>query len=232
MHQKTSALIRVFVLPFFLFVFNGPVHAVVIPLDSSVASGLFSSSTNGQSLENALNTHVFNPLNTTIEFGATDGGTSAVDHMQFEGPGLVFVTGFGFVVRFDNAVSNVRVRFSNFKDDASPALRAFDSHVDYTRSASAFNQHAQGNPVFFPPTSSILDLDSGILPAGNDDFLDLNVSDPSGGILAVLVSSNRFLTNVVEIEYELAAESVPAPGAVGLLGLGLIAVSAFRRPRA
>ena len=64
-----------------------------------------------------MNTEVFHPLGMEIEFGAVDGGTSAVDSMVFEGPALTVITGSGFIVRFNTPVDEVRVRFSSFKDD-------------------------------------------------------------------------------------------------------------------
>lgn len=221
--------------------FSVSAHAVIIEFSSATMrapNGPIAGNSTGQNLENAINNLILGPQGLgSIEFGATDGGTTAVDSMNFEGPGgpgtfggLTVITGFGFIYRFDTPVSNVRVRFSNFKDDEIRRVHAFDKDVSYVREDPnvANNQHVLGNPINFPDLSEAIQFEEGVLPGGNTDFLDLSVS---GNIHSILVRSNKFLWTLREIEFQTSSTAVPAPGALGLLAVGIAGIGFSRRKR-
>ncbi|NKB22690.1 MAG: hypothetical protein GKS01_19550 [Alphaproteobacteria bacterium] len=207
----------------------GSAKAVVIQFTSAAMVPFVGGST-GQTLENQMNSLILNPQGVGVEFGATDGGTSAVDHMQFEGPaatgGLVVISGFGAIIRFDTAVSNVRVQFSNHKDDGVRTVYAFDQDVDFTRSTTAFNQHSQGNPLGIPDTNLAIDMATGTLPSGSTGLMDLTVS---GSISALWLDTNFFLTSLREIEFDTAQAS--EPGSIAIFGLAVFGLGVARRQK-
>lgn len=217
--------------------FSFSANAVVIEFTSTVMrapNGPVGNVT-GQTLENQINSQFLAPQGLgSIEFGATDGGTSAVDSMTFEGPGgpgtfggLTVITGFGFIYRFDSAVSDVRVRFTNYKDDEIRRVYAFDKDVSYVREDPnvANNQHILGNPLAFPDLNDAIDFQEATLPAGGTDILDLTVN---GNISSILVRSNKFLWTLREIEFN-TVTAVHAPGALATLTLGVAGLAFFRR---
>lgn len=206
----------------------GQAHAAVISLSSSALIPPIASGSTAQVLENELNTHVFSPLGMDFEFAAPTGGGTAVDDAAFEGPGLTVIGGSGFILRFGTAVSEVRLRVNNFKDDFNRSLAAFDFAADYVRSTTNFSQSANGNVTANPDAGLAIDFVTATLPSGNSDFLDLIVSGASN-IFAIQARSDKFLWNVTEIEVTTSSVNpIPVPAALplflsGLLGLGIMA---------
>ncbi len=227
-----SFITMVFVSGFFL----SHAEAVIISLDhaSLFAQGI-SSSHKREVLETKLNELVFNPHGITFEVGATTGGTPAVDDFSIEGTGLTIITGWGFVMRFDDNVSEVRARFSNYKDDQWRHLYAFDPLFDYTRSTSDFSQNPDGTPIGFTESvGSAIDFTEGEVPPGNDSsYIDLIVSDSQGRISSIWGDTDKFLTSLSEIEVTFANATVPEPTTIALLGIGLVGLAggAVRRRR-
>lgn len=235
MRMQSSVFSAALLLSALVFAF--PAHAVIVEFSAAAMRmpvGPIGSSVKGQALEHDMNDLILNPLGADIEFGAIDGGTSAVDTMTFEGSGpaggLTVITGFGFILRFDSVVSDVRVRFTNFKDNENRWVHAFDQNVSYVRQDPnvADNQHELGNPINFPDLNQAIDTDMGTLPVGNSDILDLHVS---GNISSIVVRSNKFLWTLREIEFDVVA--VPEPTAISLFGFGLAGLGcALRRRKA
>lgn len=205
-----------------LLLIGSPVLAAPILLDgTSLSSYGISSSTKGKALEDILNANVFNPAGITLEVAAHTGGTSAVDDFTIEGPGLTVIGGAGFILRFDSAVSEVTIRFGNYKDDFNRALYAFGSAIDYTRGPAPGSQHYQGNfNGWTEPLSSAVDLATGTVTSSGP--LELTVSDP-GGILSVYANTQKFLTSWEAIDVTVAS-SVPEPSSFLLLLLGLTSI--------
>lgn len=182
------------------FAFN-PAQAVVIKMNAADNPGIGGGST-GLALENGFNT-VFNPLGATIEFAELSSVLGAI--LSFEGPGTTVIGGAGFILRFDSAVSFVRVRFGNFKDDDDREIFAYDHTVDYVRDISGV---AINVPEF---TDTEIDSAFGTVPPGPfppafpPASLDLTVN---GNILGLYAHTFNFLTSLEEIEFTTA----PPPG--------------------
>ena len=207
-----------------LLLFGSPALAAPILLDgTSLSSYGISSTTKGKALEDILNANVFNPVGITLEVAAHTGGTSAVDDFTIEGPGLTVIGGAGFILRFDSAVSDVTIRFGNYKDNFNRALYGFGSAIDYTRGPAPGSQHYQGNFTgWTDPLSAAVDLATGTVT--NSGPLELTVSD-SGGILSIYANTQKFLTSWEAIDVTFAPD-VPEPSGlllllIGLSGLGL-----------
>ncbi|CAA0104647.1 Uncharacterised protein [Halioglobus japonicus] len=205
--------------------FGAPAHAVLLEMNSSFLQnnyGVFSL-LKAQQLEGELNDKVFTALGAEIEFAAPTGGTVAVDDLAFEGPGLTVIGGSGFIIRFDSPVDSVRVRFGNAKDDDARQLRVFDFAADYTRGPAPGSQSVNGNVVAHPLGE--FDNIEGIVPTGLDNtgmdptqYLDLELT---GDIHALHANTNKFLTSVLQIEFEAGGPTtVPLPASLWLFLAG------------
>ncbi len=145
-------------------------------------------------------------------------------NLQGENFDMTIIGGTGFSINFDQAITQLRIQVSDFKDDALATLRAFDNPFAFDTGST--------NPPFPVPFPTPVDIESvqivDLVPgAGNDDFFDLTVNAPS--IRSILFTSDRFLTSVSEIEFNL--NPVPEPGALALFGIGLIGLGMVRRRR-
>ncbi len=202
-----------------------PAHAILIDMSAASLQALgVGTSLRRQALEDDLNVKVFGPLGAELEVAAPTGGTAAVDDLALEGPGLTIIGGAGFILRWPaTPVTEVRIRFSDFKDDGERSVHAFDFLADYVRDPSQTSQSQNGNAVGFPDTSQAVDSATGTVLAGQD--LDLVVGGTP--FSSIWVVTNRFLTSWTEVEFT----PVPEPSTAALVAAGVAVLARSRRRR-
>lgn len=204
-----------------LFLLSAQAYGVTVAMNTTALQAIdptFFGLFRGQDLENEINTKILNGLGMQLEVAAPTGGTVAVDDLSLEGPGLTVIGGAGFILRWDQPVAQVRIGFSDFKDNNDRTLRAYDALVDYVRDPNQTSQSANGN-VIQTPTAPTIDLAMGTVIAGSN--LDLVVGGPGvAPISSVFVQTHAFLTSWLDVEFTPAVidppPPVPLPAAVWL----------------
>ncbi|MDZ7751718.1 MAG: VPLPA-CTERM sorting domain-containing protein [Gammaproteobacteria bacterium] len=176
-----------------------------------------------QALEDEINTKIFSGFGLELEVAAPTGGTVAVDDLSLEGPGLTVIGGSGFILRWVNPVEQVRIGFSDHKDNDDRTVRAYDVPVDYLRDPSQTSQSVNGN-VIQNPTATAIDLAMGTVTSGSN--LDLVVGGPGvAPISSVFVQTNKFLTSWLDVEFTPALidppSAVPLPASAWLFLSGM-----------
>ncbi len=226
--KSSAQLIQVLVL---FFAVTQSAHAIFISMDrTSLGANYGVVGFQGNALEIELNQKVFNPMGVEFEIASEDLNAIFVDDFGFEGNGLTIIGGGGFILRFDRPASFVRMIFGDFKDDGLRNLYAYDTSVDYVRSATDFSQHPDGTVISNPTTANAIDSASGVIPLGNVGFeLDLVVS--GGNINSVWANTINVFDTLVAIEFELEplASPVPAPASIWLFLAGALGLAGLRR---
>lgn len=171
----------------------------------------------GQQLEDDLNEKVFGPLGMELEVASPTGGTTAVDDLAFEGPGLTIIGGSGFILRWLTAPADpVVFGFSDYKDDGARSVYAYDFSADYVRDPLQTSQSASGKVIANPSQLAAIETAEGALDNESSIFLSVG----GAPISSVWVRTNRFLTSWTQVEFT----AVPEPPTFTLFTFGTLGV--------